>query len=87
MLLDIRSYALVRSRQSVFLDDTMPDHHPPQCLNCSRPMVLEKSIPRKRGEPDVLVWCCQHCRLLQSPEQHNEPGDAVLDQTSDRRGQ
>jgi hypothetical protein len=59
ILLDTRSYAL--------LNKDMPDH-PPECLNCSRPMVLEKSIPRKPGEPDIVVWCCQHCRMLQSPQ-------------------
>ena len=48
-------------------------------------MVLEKSIPRKPGEPDIVVWCCQHCRVLQSPEKRDDSGAVILVHALDRR--
>jgi RNase P subunit RPR2 len=34
------------------------------CLNCNQPMVLDRKIPVRSGEPDILVWRCDYCREL-----------------------
>ena len=42
----------------------------PLCPNCSRPMIVIRTIPGVLGEPDVNVFECSHCRVDFTTEDH-----------------
>jgi transposase-like protein len=44
--------------------------HSPLCPNCSRPMIVIRTIPGVLGEPDVNVFECSHCRVDFTTEDH-----------------
>ena len=58
----------MRDTQALSVGNMHPQS--PLCPNCSRPMIVARTIPGVLDEPEVNVYECSHCRVDFITEDH-----------------